>query len=145
MAEDKAIIMREFVKAMAAGDAEKVVSYVTDDAVSVTPYGTYMGKEALKSNIAAMAKNMKGMKVTEAGNGVIVHGDKGFFEHVLSGTYQDQKFEFLAMCAYEFSGDKIKAVRSVYDRLLIAQQVASGWPARPMINMIVRQMGKAMK
>ncbi len=88
---------------------------------------------------------MKDMKATEAGNGVIVQGDKGFFEHVISGTYQGKKFEMLAMCAYEFSGDKIKAVREAGDRLLIAQQVASGWPAKPMINMIVRQMDKAMK
>ncbi len=42
---------------------------------------------------------MKDMKVTETGNGIIVQGDKAFFEHVLSGTYQGKKFEFLAMCA----------------------------------------------
>ena len=126
MPEEKASIMRGFVKAMAAGDPGKAVSYLTDDAVFVTPFGPYKGKEAIKGNLAAMAKNMKDMKVTETGNGIIVQGDKAFFEHILSGTLQGKKFEFLAMCAYEFSGDKIKAMRSVYDRLLTAQQVASG-------------------
>jgi predicted ester cyclase len=140
-----ASIMREFVKAMAAGDAEKTISYLTEDAVSVTPYGTYKGKEAIKQNVLAMARNMKDMKVTEAGNGVIVQGDKGFFEHVLSGTFQGKKFEMLAMCAYEFSGDKIKNVRSVYDRLLVAQQVVKGWPATPIVNMVVKQTEKAVK
>ncbi|OGO29862.1 MAG: hypothetical protein A2Z29_05515 [Chloroflexi bacterium RBG_16_56_11] len=146
MAEEKiAGIMREFVKAMAAGDAEKTISYLTEDAVSVTPYGTYKGKEAIKKNVVAMSTNMKDMKVTETGNGIIVQGDKAFFEHVLSGTFQGKKFEMLAMCAYEFSGDKIKNVRSVYDRLLIAQQVAKGWPAKPLVNMVVKQSEKAMK
>ena len=142
---DLAGIMREFVKTMAAGDAEKTVSYLTEDAVSVTPYGAYKGKEAIKQNVLAMARNMKDMKVTEAGNGVMVQGDKGFFEHVLSGTFQGKKFEMLAMCAYEFSGDKIKNVRSVYDRLLTAKQVVKGWPATPIVNMVVRQTEKAVK
>jgi hypothetical protein len=138
-------IMREFVKAMAAGDAEKTASYLTDDAISITPYGTYKGKEAFKQNVAAMSKNMKDMSVREVGNGIISSGEKAFFEHVLSGTLQGQKFEMLAMCAYEFSGDKIKYLRSVYDRLSTAQQVVTGWPAKPLVNMVVRQSEKSMK
>jgi len=146
MPEEKlAGIMREFVKAMAAGEVEKTLAYFSENAVSTDPYGTYKGKEAIKSNLTAMSRNMKDMKVTETGNGIIVQGDKAFFEHVLSGTFQGKKFEMLAMCAYEFSGDKIKNVRSVYDRLLIAKQVAKGWPAKPIVNMVVKQTEKAMK
>jgi hypothetical protein len=85
------------------------------------------------------------MKITETGNGIIVQGDKAFFEHILSGTFQDKKYEMLAMCAYEFSGDKIKKVRSVYDRLLTAQQVVKGWLATPIVNMVVKQSEKSMK
>lgn len=145
MPEEKAGIMREFVKAMAAGDVEKTLAYFSEDAVSADPYGTYKGKEAIKRNLTAMSTNMKDMKVTETGNGIILQGDKAFFEHVLSGTFQGKKFEMLAICAYEFSGDKIKNVRSVYDRLLVAQQVVKGWPAKPMVNMVVKQSEKAMK
>jgi ketosteroid isomerase-like protein len=144
MPEDKAAIMREFVKAMAAGDVVKTLSYCTDDVVWATPDAAYKGKEAVKSPLTSMAKNMKDMKVTETGNGIIVYGDKAFFEHVLSGTIQGKKFEFLAICAYEFSGDKIKNMRTTYDRLLMAQQVAP-WFGRPMVNMIVGQSAKAMK
>jgi uncharacterized protein (TIGR02246 family) len=143
--ENIAGIMREFVKAMAAGDAEKTISYLTDDASWITPYGTLKGKEAIKQNIATMARNMQNMKITETGNGIIVQGDKAFFEHILSGTYQGKKFEMLAMCAYEFSGDKIKNMRSVYDRLLTAKQVVKGWPAKPIVNMVVKQSEKSMK
>jgi hypothetical protein len=63
----------------------------------------------------------------------------------LSGTFQGRKFEFLAMCAYEFSGDKIKNVRSTYDRLTIAQQTVKSWPASYFINMVVKQTEKSMK
>jgi len=146
MPEEKiAGIMREFAKTWDAGDVEKNIAYYTDDAVVTNPYGTFKGKDAIKRNMTAMFNNMKNIKVTETGNGIIVQGDKAFFEHVISGTFQGQKFEFLAMCAYEFSGEKIKAVRTVFDRLLVAQQSVKGWPAKPIVNMVVKQSEKSMK
>jgi uncharacterized protein (TIGR02246 family) len=143
--EQMAGIMREFVKTMASGDAAKSASYLTEDAVWATPYGDFKGKEAIKNYVAAMARNMKDAKITECGNGVICQGDKAFFEHMIGGVYQGKKFECLAMCAYEFSGDKIKTMRSTYDRLSMAQQVVKGWPATPIVNMVVKQSEKAVK
>lgn len=146
MAEEKiAGIMREYVKEWGTMDVEKMTAYFTDDAVNTDPSGTYKGKESIKSHLEAMSRNMNNIKITETGNGIIAQGDKAFFEHVISGTYQGQKFEFLAMCAYEFSGDKFKNVRTVYDRLLVAQQSAKGWPAKPIVNMVVKQSEKSMK
>jgi ketosteroid isomerase-like protein len=144
MPEDRATIMREFVKALETGDVEKSVSIFTDDGFYETPYGPYKGKEALRQLFTAMSRNIKGTKVTESGNGIIVQGDKAFYEHVISGTFQGKKFEMLALCAWEFSGEKVKNMRSVYDRLLIAQQAAP-WFAGPMVNMIVSQSNKAVK
>jgi hypothetical protein len=144
MPEDKASIMREFAKSLETGDVDKSISLFTDDAIYDTPYGPYKGKEAIRQLLTAMAKNMKGMKVTESGNGIIVQGDKAFFEHVISGTFQGKKYEMLGICAYEFSGDKVKYMRTVFDRLLVAQQAAP-WFAGPMVNMIVSQSNKAVK
>jgi ketosteroid isomerase-like protein len=146
MPEEKiAGIMREFAKEWGTMDVEKMTAYFTDDAVNADPGGTAKGKEAIKSHLAAMSRNMKNIKVTETGNGIIAQGDKAFFEHIISGTYQGKKFEMLAMCAYEFSGDKIKNVRTVYDRLLVAQQSVKGWPAKSIVNMVVKQSEKSMK
>ncbi len=146
MPEEKiAGIMREFAKGWEVGDAEKMAAYFTDDAIVTNPYGTFKGKEAIKGSFAAMFKNMQNIKVTETGNGIIVQGDKAFFEHVISGTYLGLKYEFLGMCAYEFSGEKIKNMRTVYDRLLVASQCAKGWLAKPIVNMVVKQSDKAMK
>jgi uncharacterized protein (TIGR02246 family) len=146
MPEEKiAGIMREFAKTWAVGDVEKMIAFFSEDAVNTYPHGTFKGKEAIRRNFTAMTNNMKDIKVVETGNGIIAQGDKAFFEHIISGTYQGQKFEFLALCAYEFSGDKIKNMRTVYDRLLVAQQSAKGWPAKSIVNMVVKQSEKAMK
>ena len=118
-------IMREFVKAMEKGDVEKQLSLLTEDAVWVNPNGTFKGKEELRRYLTVFLGSTKDLKVTECGNGIIVQGNKAFFEHVIGGTVEGRRAEVLAMCAYEFSGDKIKAVRTTYDRLSMAQQAKS--------------------
>jgi uncharacterized protein (TIGR02246 family) len=146
MTDEKIVgIMRDWFEAWSAGDAEKLAACFNDDAVWTDPYGTYQGKGAIRAKLTAMCRNFKDMQITETGNGVMVQGDKAFVEHVLSGVYLGKKFEMLALCAWEFSGDKVKNMRSVYDRLLTAQQVVSGWPARPLVNMVVKQSEKAMQ
>ena len=140
--EEIANIMRDFVQTMAKGDVEKTLSFFTEDAVWVEPNGTFKGKDELRSYLSAQAKSMEDKTVTETGNGIIVEGNKAFFEHVLGATVQGRRAEFLAMCAYEFSNGKIKEVRTTYDRLLIAQQAVKGWLPKMLVNFIVKQSEK---
>jgi len=140
--EEIANIMRDFVQTMPKGDVEKTLSFFTEDAVWVEPNGTFKGKDELRSYLSAQAKSMEDKTVTETGNGIIVEGNKAFFEHVLGATVQGRRAEFLAMCAYEFSNGKIKEVRSTYDRLLIAQQAVKGWLPKMLVNFIVKQAEK---
>ena len=144
MAEEKIPgIMRDFVKTMAEGDVEKTLSFLTEDGVWVTPNGTFRGKEELRRYLTVMSQNIQDMTVTECGNGIIVEGNKAFFEHVIAGTVEGKRAEVLAICAYEFSGDKIKEVRTAHDRLLMSQQVAP-WFGKWMVNLIVKQAEKGL-
>ena len=136
-------IMRDFVKAMEKGDVEKMLSFLTEDAAWINPNGTFKGKEELRRYLTVFYGSMKDVTVTECGNGIIVQGNKSFFEHVVGGTIEGKRCEALAMCAYEFSGDKIKEVRTTYDRLLMAQQVAGGL-GKWMVNSMVKQMEKGL-
>ena len=146
MPEEKiANIMRDFVKTMETGDVEKTLSFFTDDGVWVNPNGTFKGKDAVRRYFTVLSQSMRDMKVTESGNGIIVQGNKAFFEHVISGTFRGQRCEALAMCAYEFSGEKIKEIRSVFDRLLMAKQTAKGWLARSLVNFMAKQAEKGLR
>ena len=136
-------IMRDFVKAMEKGDVEKQLSLLTEDAVWANPNGTFKGKEELRRYLTVMSESMQDVTVTECGNGIIVQGNKAFFEHVIGGTMKGRRAEVLAMCAYEFSGDKIKEVRTTYDRLSMAQQAATGL-GKWMVNLIVKQAEKGL-
>lgn len=137
-------IMRDFVKTLSEGDVEKTLSFLIDDAVWVNPMGTFRGKEELRRYLTAMSQNMQDVAVTETGNGIIVQGNKAFFEHVIAGTIEGKRAEVLAMCAYEFSGDKIKETRTTYDRLLMAQQAAP-WFGKWMVNSIIKQAEKGLR
>ena len=146
MAEEKIpSIMREFVKTMSDGDVEKSLAYFTEDGVWVTPDGTFRGKGEIRRYMARMYDQIKDMKVKETGNGIIAHGNKAFFEHEMTGTMEGKKATMLAMCAYEFEGDKIKESRTTYDRLSMAQQAVKGWLPKMMINMIVKQAEKGLR
>ena len=140
--EEIASVMRDFVQTMAKGDVEKTLSFFTEDGVFVTPNGTFKGKNELRRHLSAEAESMQDMAVTETGNGIIVEGNKAFFEHIIAATVQGRRAEVLAMCAYELSDGKIKEVRSAFDRLSLAQQAAKGWLPKMLVNFIVRQAEK---
>jgi len=140
--EEIANIMRDFAQTMVKEDIEKTLSFFTEDGVFVTPNGTFKGKDELRRYFCAEAESLQDRTVTETGNGIIVEGNKAFFEHIIAGTVQGRRAEVLAMCAYEFSDGKIKKVRSAFDRLSLAQQAAKGWLPKMLVNFIVKQMEK---
>ncbi len=146
MAEEKLpSIMRKFAKTMEDGDVEKTLDFFAEDGVWVTPFGTAKGKAEIRRHTAWMYDQMKDIKVKECGNGIIAQGNKAFFEHEISGTMQGKKAAVLAICAYEFAGDKIKETRTTYDRLSMAQQAVTGWLPKMMLNMIVKQSEKGLR
>ncbi len=138
-------IMREFVKTMSDGDVEKSLAYFTEDGVWVNPNGTARGKGELRRYLAGMYDQMKDIEVKECGIGIIAQGNKAFFEHEITGTMGGKKATVLAMCAYEFEGDKIKETRTTYDRLAMAQQAVKGWLPKMMVNMIAKQAEKGLR
>ena len=145
MAEEKIpSLMREFVKTMEDGDVEKSLSYFAEGGIWANPNGTFRGKDELRRCVSAMYDQMKDIKVKECGLGIIAQGNKAFFEHELSGTAEGKKVAFLAICAYEFADDKIKEVRTTFDRLSMAQQAVKGGLPKMMVNMIVKQAEKGL-
>jgi ketosteroid isomerase-like protein len=137
-------IMRECFGAMEKGDVEKELSFWAEDGTWITSAGTFKGREELKRYMTWMAEYIKDMKITETGNGIIVQGDKAFVEHDIAGTFQGMRVEVLAMCAWEFSNEKIQRMSTVMDRLLMAKQGAKGWLAKWMVNLVVKQAEKGL-
>ena len=137
-------IMRDVIKTLETGDVEKALSFFAEDGVWETPDGIYKGKEELRRYLTNQARTMQDMKVTEAGNKILIKGNRAFYEHVIAASIDGRRAEGLAMCAWEFSGDKVQAVRTVYDRLLLAKQAAKGWLGKTVVNTVVKQAEKGL-
>lgn len=145
MSDEKiAGIMRDLIQAVEKKDLEKALSLFADDAVWVLGEGSFKGKGELKRYLSWLFDLCQNVKVTESGNKIIVQGDRAFYEHIWSATIQGVRVEWLAMCAYEFSGEKIQQVRTVEDRLSIAKQAAKGWLPKWIVNSVVKRAEKGL-
>ena len=138
-------IMRDFLKALATKDIDKVLSYYAEDGDWTTSEGVFKGKMELRRYLKWMTDTVKDPTITICGNGIIVDGNKAFVEQTITFTYMGQKAEFLEIGACEISGDKIKHIRSASDRLLIAKQLAKGWLPKMMVNSMVKQTEKSLR
>ena len=140
--EEYESIMHGFVEALGKRDVEKALSFCTEDAIWVTPEGTFKGREELGRYLEWLSQTTSAIRAT--GIHAIVQGDRGAYEHVLEGTSEGVKWEVLALCACEFSNDKIQSLRTAYDRLSVAKQVAEGGLARTVVNSIIKRMEEGL-
>jgi len=85
------------------------------------------------------------LKVTETGINIMTQENNGVYEHILSGPFEGRKWEVLALCVYEFSGDKIKNVRTDYDRLSLAKQAVKWVFAKRAVSAIINTTEKGLR
>ena len=145
MAKEEIIsIMRNFKEAYNKKDLEESLSFFTEDADWVNPDGVFKGKEEIKSYLKWVFETVPDQKVIESGVKIIAEEDRAVYEHILEGSYEGMKYQILALCIYEFKGDKIQHVRSAYDRLSLAKQATKGKIAKTAVNSIINRMEKGL-
>ena len=137
--------IRGFLQSSTAGDIAKALSFLAADAMWVGPDGTFKGTVEIQRYLTAMNQIFKDGKATETGIGIVIQGNIGIIEHILSGTMRGIKGQVPAVCIYEFKNDKIQNIRGFDDRLTIAKQAARGPTEKMMVNMIVNSMEKGLR
>jgi uncharacterized protein (TIGR02246 family) len=136
--------IRGFCKSWTSGDVKHALSLFTDDSVWVTPQGTFKGMSQIEKYAKWIYENNKDFKITETGIGIITQGDTAVIEHDVSGTMDGMKWVSPADCIWEFKNGKVARVRTFYDVLSQAQQVAKG-PAKLAVNAVVNASQKGLK
>jgi hypothetical protein len=142
--EQIAALMREVVAMIGRPDVERPLSYMADDVTWEAPEGTFRGKEQLKRYLTWLAEFVPDLTISESGIGVVVQGNRAAFEHRMEGTVEGTHCNWLALCAYEFQGDKIQHIRTVQDRLTILNQAAKGWLEETVIHSLVKRAEKGL-
>jgi len=143
--EELISMMRKFKDAYNKKDLEKTLSFFAEDADWVNPNGKFKGKEEIKNYFKWAFEINPDQKIIESGVKIIAEEDKAVYEHILEGSFEGMKYQILALCIYESKGDKFQHLRSTYDRLSLAKQLAKGPIAKTAVNSIINRMEKGLK
>jgi hypothetical protein len=144
MATDVKKLVSDCIASWDSRDPDKILSFFTEDGDWTRPEGVFRGKEELKRYFDVTLSNIKNLKLTVCGNGIITEGNNAYNELMVTGIYMGKKVEFLEIDASECSDGKIKHIRSEYDRLSIAKQAAKGWLAKMMVNSMIKQTERGL-
>ena len=143
--EELISMMRKFRDALNKKDLEKALSFFAEDADWVNPNGEFKGKEEIKNYLRWGFEISPDQRVIESGVKIIAEEDKAVYEHILEGSFEEMKYHIPALCIYEFKGDKFQHLRTTYDRLSMAKQLAKGPVAKTAVNSIINRMEKGLK
>lgn len=136
--------MRDFVKAMVEKDVDTALSLCAENATWVTPNGTFKGRAEIRRCLEWTNAKVADQKAVDTGIKIMVQGNIGIYEHIIGGSVDGMGWETLALCVYEFKDGKIESIRTVYDRLAVAQQVAKGFFAKYAVNGVVDKMEEGL-
>ena len=137
-------MMQKFKDAYNKKDLEKTLSFFAEDADFINPNGEFKGREKIKNYFKWVFEINSDQKIIESGIKIIAEEDKAVYEHILEGIVEGMKYQILALCIYESKGDKFQHVRSTYDRLSMAKQLAKGPVAKTAVNSIINRMEKGL-
>ncbi|MCL6578575.1 MAG: nuclear transport factor 2 family protein [Candidatus Bathyarchaeota archaeon] len=152
MSEEKIkSIVNGFGEAFVKRDVEKMLSFFAEDAVWVSPVGTFKGKEELRRVLTWDTQICPIVKAKRSGIELMVKENKAVTEGISEGLVEGKKYEILTVTVFEFNGDKIQQIRLFYDKLSIIKQVTmqykgvTGWFAKRLVNYIVGRGEKGLR
>ena len=143
--EELISMMRKFKDAYNKKDLEKSLSFFAEDADCINPNGVFKGKEEIKNYFKWAFEINPDQKIIESGVKIIAEEDKAVYEHILEGSVEGMKYQILALCIYESKGSKFQHLRTTFDRLSMAKQLAKGPIAKTAVNTIISRMEKGLK
>jgi ketosteroid isomerase-like protein len=126
--EEIAGIASDFAEAFVNRDVERMLSFFAEDAVWVSPVGTFKGKDGLRPVLTWDTQISPTVKARRSGIGLMVKGNKAVDESISECEYEGKKVEVPGITVFEFNDGKIQHIRLFYDKLSIIKQVTVQYP-----------------
>ena len=138
--------VREVLAALNSHDPERLLALMAEDAVWINPNGAFKGKAELKRYIDWMNTVVRDFTVTLSGVGIMTKGNEAMVEHEISGIVEVEPVSFLSFCAYEFDeNNQVKILRTVFDRLALAEQGTDSWLSKTIVHQVVKKMQEGLE
>jgi len=138
--------IRGWLEAVERRDVEKALSFVAEDAIWITNEGIFKGRQGWRSYLIWMDEHEFAVeKFEDAGAGIIVDGNNAVSHYILKGqSINGMKFAVPGVCLYEFKDGKIQHHTTIFDRLLLAKQVAKGLAERELVSILMSRAEKGL-
>jgi ketosteroid isomerase-like protein len=138
-------LVGRFDEAFQSRNVEEMLTLFADDAIWVSPVGTFEGADGLRRVLTWDTKISPTVRFERSGIGLLVKGNVAVGEAMSEGTlYDGKKWDAPAVTIFEFGDDeKIRRIRLYYDRLSMSKRVVmqdtgvEGWIAQKVMNAIV--------
>jgi ketosteroid isomerase-like protein len=139
--------IRDLIDALEKKDVERAQSFFADDAVWHAPEGEFKGRDEIKRYITWMTSTGRVQihKFEDTGIGILVKGNKAVYEYMWEATMEGASIQEAGVCLYEFRDDKCVYHRSIYDRLSGAQQGATGFIDKRVVNAVVDRLESGLR
>lgn len=112
---DNGKLVTEFCRAWSRFDPDELAEYFTPDGVYHNiPMDPLVGREAIRTALAGMAKSLKDIEFEICRQ--VVQGDLVFNERIDRMTIEGRKIELPVVGVFEIEDGKIKAWRDYFDR-----------------------------
>lgn len=145
-AETLSNIVADFVNSIAANDIDRTLSLCTDQTTWIVPEGTLSGKNEIKQYIIRLNDLNQNIEIKDTGIGLIIRGNECVHEYIFKGTTSEgMPWTVLALSIYEFNGNKIKRIITVFDRLALVRQTAKGRLVQMAVNSVVNHAERGMR
>lgn len=144
-AQEMKSLIHDFLNAWVEGNTAHVLKVFTEDSVWTTPQGTFQGLGQIENYLKWPVHTIKDYKIIENGIGILVEGNSAVIEHDLAGIINGNHFRIPACCVWEFNNGKVAKLRTYFDVLAQAQQVAGGGAAKIAVNTVVKASQKGLK
>jgi ketosteroid isomerase-like protein len=138
-------LVARFDEAFRRRNVEDMLPLFANDAIWVSPVGTFEGTGALRRVLTWDAKISPTVRFERFGIELLIKGNVAVAEAKCEGTLDDGKrWDAPAVTIFEFGDDeKIHRIRLYYDKLSMSKRVAmqysgvQGWIAQKVINAII--------
>ena len=135
-------VFNDFIDSLTNKDIKKALFVFDKSAKWITPEGEFYGHEEIGHYLKWFGNNIRTIGVADTG--LISEGNNFACEMVLEGSNDGEDWQVTAISMCEITNDRIKSLKTVYDRLSVARQVARDGLAGLAVSKIIERMEEGL-
>tara|TARA_B100001971_G_C17841101_1_gene358650 strand:+ start:117 stop:560 length:444 start_codon:yes stop_codon:yes gene_type:complete len=99
-------LIRNCIVSLEQRNIKKVLSFLTEDVVWITPRYSYKGIREIKKYLTWLFKNLQDLVFIDEGIGVLVQGEKAVYQHILKAAIDGSQIQIPSIFIFRCKNNK---------------------------------------